>query len=256
MQTKNITFVLVSAIVNLLIAGGLGIIDSSAKEIEGLVSGWLFDEGAGKVAEDVSLNGHDGEIINAKWIDGKFGKALEFGPSNSYVRIKHHEDFNLNSYTIAAWVRCGLQADWQTIIAKTNGQRNYGTFVIPNDGGIHFSLQDPEDTRINSKAKVTDGNWHYVVMTVKEGTLCGYIDGKKEETECGEPPFNKVDVTIGADGSGSRYWMIGAIDEPAIFNRVLDEAEIKGLMSKGLSGALAVESKGKLTTVWCSIKIR
>ena len=45
---------------------------------EGLVGAWLFDEGKGNVAKDASGNGHDGEIRKAKWVDGKFGKALEF----------------------------------------------------------------------------------------------------------------------------------------------------------------------------------
>jgi len=255
MQAKNTKFVLVNAYVILFIAIGLGIIENSfAGGLEGLVGGWLFDEGTGKVAKDASLNGHDGEIINAKWVSGKFGKALEFGPDNSYVRVNHHEDFNLESYTIAAWVQCELQATWQTIITKTNGQRNYGTFVRPDDGNIHFSLQDPADTRIDSKEKVTDGKWHHVVMTVFKGTLCGYIDGKKEETKCGEPPFNDTDVTIGGGGGGTRYWMMGAVDDVAIFNRALDETEIKELMNKGLLGMLQLEAKGKLATCWGDIK--
>jgi len=247
--------VLVSAYVSLVIVMGLGIVEmSSARGMEGLIGGWLFDEGTGELAKDVSGNAHHGEVITAKWVAGKFVKALEFGPSESYVRVKHHEDFNLESYTIAAWVRCEMQTVWQAIITKTNGQRNYGMFVIPNDGGIHFSLMDPADTRINSQEKVADGNWHYAVMTVEDGTLCGYIDGKKEETDCGEPPFNDTDVTIGAGGGGIRYWLIGAVDEPAIFNRVLNEAEIKELMNKGLGGILALEAKGNLVICWGSIK--
>jgi hypothetical protein len=91
-------------------------------------------------------------------------------------------------------------------------------------------------------------------MTVEKETLCGYIDGKKEETKCGEPPFNDTDVTIGAGGNGSRFWMMGAIDDVAIFNRVLNEVEIKEFMSKGLSGMLQLEAKGKLATCWGKIK--
>lgn len=254
MQVTNIKFILVGAIVGLFIAMGFGfyIENSSAKKIEGLVGGWLFDEGGGKAAKDISGNGHDGEIINAKWVAGKFNKALEFGPSDSYV--KHHKDFDLKIYTIAAWVKCGKQATYQTILTKTNGKRNYGMFVKPNDGNIHFNLHDAADTRIDSQKKVNDNQWHYCVMTVEKETLRGYIDGEKEETNCGEPAFSTADVTIGAGGDGIRYWMIGAINEPAIFNRVLDEAEIKELMSKGLDGKLKLEAKDKLVTCWGSIK--
>ena len=38
-----------------------------------------FDEGKGKNAADGSVHGHDGELIeDPAWVDGQFGKALEF----------------------------------------------------------------------------------------------------------------------------------------------------------------------------------
>ena len=44
-----------------------------------LLGQWLFEEGAGKKVEDSSGQGNDGELIGKpKWVDGKFGKALEF----------------------------------------------------------------------------------------------------------------------------------------------------------------------------------
>jgi len=43
-----------------------------------LVVAWNFDEGSGNVARDITGNGHDGEIKDAKWVEGKFKSALEF----------------------------------------------------------------------------------------------------------------------------------------------------------------------------------
>ena len=38
-----------------------------------------FDEGKGGDAADGSIHGHDGELVqNPSWVDGQFGKALEF----------------------------------------------------------------------------------------------------------------------------------------------------------------------------------
>ena len=46
---------------------------------ESIVAAWLFDEGNGKTASDSTGNGHDGSIeAGAKWVNGRFGKALEF----------------------------------------------------------------------------------------------------------------------------------------------------------------------------------
>ena len=45
-----------------------------------------FDEGSGKVAEDSSGNDRYGEVGKAlKWIDGEFGKAVEFDGGQTYI---------------------------------------------------------------------------------------------------------------------------------------------------------------------------
>ncbi len=151
--------------------------------LEGLVGAWFFDEGKGNIAEDASGNDHSGKINDAEWVDGKFGKALKFDGDGAVV-IPHSDDLTLEFFTIAAWVKCKNQGTWQTIITKTGEDegaqpRNYGSFVVPNNGGIHFSLQGG-NTKINSAEQVTDGNWHYVVMTRdKKGKMRGYIDSKE-----------------------------------------------------------------------------
>jgi len=236
------------------------LLSESHAKLAGLVGAWLFDEGKGDVAKDASGNGHDGEIRKAKWVEGKFGKALEFNGDGAVV-IPHSDDFTLEFFTITGWVKCQNKGDWQTIITKTGEDepaqpRTYGTFVVPNDGGIHFSLQGG-NTKINSKEKVTDGNWHYVVMTRdSKGMLRGYIDGKQVvEGASQKPGVNNEDVSVGACGGGMRYWMIGAIDEPAIFDRPLSETEINDLMNKGLQKSLAVDASNKLAATWGDIKV-
>ena len=92
----------------------------------------------------------------------------------------------------------------------------------------------------------------------KEGKRRGYIDGKNfGEVDAGKPGENDEDVSIGASGGGVRFFMIGAIDEPAIFDSVLSEVEINDLMNNGLKKTLtltAVSASHKLTTTWGYIK--
>ena len=73
--------------------------------LEGLVGAWLFDEGKGNVTEDASGNGHDGDIRKAKWVKGKFGKALKFDGDGAVV-ILHSDDLTLGFFTITRWVKC------------------------------------------------------------------------------------------------------------------------------------------------------
>ena len=42
---------------------------------ESIVGIWLLDEGQGKSVKDSSGNGNDGEIVGAKWTNGKFAKG-------------------------------------------------------------------------------------------------------------------------------------------------------------------------------------
>ena len=71
MKRFKLTFLIMSLlltfVIQSVIAGG------------GPVAHWTLDEGTGKSAKDVSGDGHDGELVgDAKWVDGHFGKALEF----------------------------------------------------------------------------------------------------------------------------------------------------------------------------------
>ena len=54
---------------------------------------WLFDEGKGTAAKDAAGKGLDGVIKgNAKWVNGKFGKALELDGKTAYVEIPKHKN--------------------------------------------------------------------------------------------------------------------------------------------------------------------
>lgn len=54
---------------------------ATALDTDGLVGAWLLDEGKGDTVTDASDNGLDGKISQGKpkWVNGKFGGAMEFG---------------------------------------------------------------------------------------------------------------------------------------------------------------------------------
>ena len=66
---------------------------------------WLFDEGRGAEAEDSSGLGNNATIEGgAKWVDGKFDKALSLDGSDDYVEIPHDDSLNVGAeHTIALW---------------------------------------------------------------------------------------------------------------------------------------------------------
>ncbi|MFC1719289.1 hypothetical protein ACFL6S_36910 [Candidatus Poribacteria bacterium] len=76
---------------------------------DNIVAAWTFEEGSGKVVGDVSGNGNDGELMGgAKWVDGKFSKALDFDGSSNYIEVPFDESMrviNEGDFTIAAWYK-------------------------------------------------------------------------------------------------------------------------------------------------------
>ncbi len=75
---------------------------------------WLFDEGNGKVAKDISGNGNDGTLTGAKWDTGKFKDALEFDVGK-FVDCGNGDSLNLedSDLTIGAWIKQNDFADFR-----------------------------------------------------------------------------------------------------------------------------------------------
>ncbi len=102
---------------------------------ESIMGMWLFDEGSGKVAEDFSENGNDGEIFGKpEWVDGKFGKALEFNGESDWVQIPDDPSLWVSTeVTVMAWIKPERYAcpgtQWQGILAKANNPRSYSVYT-------------------------------------------------------------------------------------------------------------------------------
>ena len=80
-----------------------------------------FDEGKGKVAKDQSKFKNDGEIRNAKWVNGKYGGGLEFNGKDAEVRVEDSKSLDLTELTVEVWYnpgKDGVGPGWKVIINK------------------------------------------------------------------------------------------------------------------------------------------
>jgi len=230
-----------------------------------IVGIWLFDDGQGSVAKDSSGNSRHGKITNAKWTnEGKFNKALEF-PGNSSVDIPSDKGITVNTHTVMGWVKAGMAPGWQTIVGKTSKEgRNIGIFIVPNEGVIHYSINPPaglaQHWTQNGTKVVSDKKWHHVAMSYDEktGVVKGYVDSEVDaDTKTpftGDLHHSDTPLTIGSDGPWEYFMVNGIIDEAALFNEVLEQAQIREIIEKGMRLVSAVSPAAKLTTTWSSIK--
>ena len=236
---------------------------------------WLFDEGTGKIAKDLSGNGNDGELKEGtKWEDGQFGQAVIFDGKDDYVEIAPSPLFNPEEFTVTFWMH-------PTAVGGNNpAGKGSATLLIangnPGDGGGanwwfefwnggNFEFKSCQAGCAAATTPVNKPNEWYFIAGIYNGTEYElYIDAtfkSKGPNKVGAP---EKGLLIGSGlcpaghGCDGGYFK-GIIDDVAMFSAILSEADLKTLMEEGVGkvlGVAPVESTGKLTTTWGNLKRR
>ncbi|RKU30862.1 hypothetical protein C6497_04085 [Candidatus Poribacteria bacterium] len=239
---------------------------NAAIEADTIMGMWLFNEGTGNTAKDSSTNGNDGKIEGGvKWVDGKFGKALEFNGSDGWVSVAHSDTVGFTkgtSFTITVYFKGTKVAG--SLVGKNYEDTSQALpwFLLWNGGGdnkvtLYLRNTASQSFRTDSTSQIGDDKWHFVAgrADAKAGKISIWINGKKES----EADFDKNDGYGTSEGVlhiGRHYdrYTNGIIDEVGLFNTALDEEDIKTVMDNGLEEAAAVDPIHKLATTWGSIK--
>ena len=261
---------LVLALISLIAVCSIFSVRAGAIDQKAVVGLWLFDEGEGDIAGDLSGNGNDGSIVQSNWVDGKFGDAIEFTGSG-YVEIPASESLNsiADEITIAAWIKFIDLTAWARIITRG---------VFQDKGNLQFILactDQPEfvNLELHSKGQVfaiwtqhvlEEDAWHHIAYTSDGVQLKLYVDGSLKMTAGSGEPLNKVDDQSlffgsgindpgGAPGSAQRFK--GALDEVAIYSEALPEDDVNDLMLGIQVADQPIKPCGKLATTWGNVRI-
>ena len=230
---------------------------------------WGFDEGGGDTAKDSSANGNDGALMDKpKWVDGKFGDALEFD-GNSYIDVGNAESLQFDGdVTIVFWAKPeDVAVGRQNIVCKAYGGE--GCLTQEPNGVMSFYWGDcggncepyVEVTRPPAGTVVSD-EWIHVAMVrdVTESQYRMYKNGEVVASgtwnkcgghPCGDSKASDLNLYIGHGYAGK---FRGILDEVAIIGAVLSEKDIKDVMDNGFEVVSAVSVADKLTTTWAKIK--
>jgi len=222
---------------------------------------WLFDEGNGNIAKDSSVNVNNGKLIGVpKWVNGKFGKALEFDGVDDYVNVDYNSSLKLgNTGAISVWFKpSALNVDTHNIVSY-GGVHYDNEFLLNQEGAASFlGYWKTPGPSVSVSPAFSVGEWTHVVLTNDKGNLKVYLNGvQKGNGSSGGDITNDYPVYIGADPIAWRT--SGIIDDVVIFNVSLEEADVQTLMNKGLKeslGVSAVDLSGKLASTWAGIKAR
>ncbi len=250
---------------------------SDAQLDEDTIAGmWTFEEGKGKTVTDLSGNGTDGEFVgDLKWVDAKFGGGLEFDGADTWVKLgtkgedktlaaldfKESEGFSVHAWVYAAEAPNGKCVIWKGLGCSTWSQFLLGTGAHENgensaSAAFHIRIANGGAKLEVLGDEVPAKEWVHLVGTWDGAQLHIYVNGELQNSEDAKgPPWpSPEEVYIGADpGCGKRCQWNGIMDEVAIFNVTLTDAEIAKL-GGGLESALAVEAAGKIATTWGQLK--
>ena len=220
---------------------------------DGLVAIYTLNEADidGKVVKDV-FGGNDAELVGSlKSVEGATdatGEALEFeGKAENFIQIPELGEFehvSIECYALEAQFGGiqGIVSTWQWAAGKVHFKFEGNQIQVHKNDGVKIRLNAEADT------------WYHIIYTsnTKDNELKLYVDGELvDEGNAGATPELMNERRIGSEHDG-RY-LIGMIDNVRIYDRILEEDEVKqNFESK--SDQLPVEPAGKLSTTWGYLK--
>lgn len=264
----KVRFLLIGVII-LFVAGLLTTIGDAKIDPDTFIGLWGFDDGGGDTARDSSGNEHDGELMaNPKWVEGKFGGALEFD-GNAYLNMGNAESLQFHGdVTIVFWAKPeNVAAGRQNIVCKAYGgegcltQEPAGTISFYwGDGG--GNTEPYVEVARPPGGTIASGDWMHIahVRDVGSRQYRMYKNGevvaqggwnKCGAHPCGDSTPSALNLYIGNGYAGK---FRGILDEVAIIGAVLSADDINRVMESGFEGVSAVDAAGKLTTTWATLK--
>jgi hypothetical protein len=212
--------------------------------------------------EDVGMMTH---WVVADTVEGD-ATALQFDGIDDRVTIPYDPSMPIESFTVSAWIKLPQPAGRAAIIARGEDDNSFNLswqlYVKPN-GTLEVMLEDSNEQNycyplnncmpmgtctVTGDLFVADDTWHHVAVTRNtSGILALYIDGENRAgcEETGIPSSNNFqDLSIGCtygfigpppNGIEPPIWFFpGIIDEPAVWNRALNQDEINVLFASGI----------------------
>lgn len=204
------------------------------------VAQWKFDEGQGTSVFDFSGNGNTGTMTNmdagTDWVDGKFGKALDFDGVNDYVNLGPGGNYDGNEGAISMWIKTTSGSVIKFLCGdRQTGSTNYLQVWI-NNGIITTRINNTIAYNATGSSINNDGKWHNIVSTWGANGIKQFVDGVLDgENAYGGAWISGSDFRLGSieiyQGDGSNF--SGIVDNMKIYNYALTNEQIKVNYNEG-----------------------
>ena len=217
---------------------------------EGLVLHLGCDEQSPALtAKDSSGSNNHGKPSGVQWTpNGKRGGAYEFTKDGDQIVVPNNPSLNPAKLTLAAWIKTTTaDGKWSRILDKSF-DKGYALSIAGDWKGDtyrrglacfetgSFSNPTPGANYIQTKTKLSDGQWHLIAATFDGLGKQLFVDGRPDGNsfrlnDLESMMSNDFDLVVGCnrstppDESGMSFR--GIIDEPMMWNRALSPEEVR-----------------------------
>ncbi len=200
--------------------------------ISNLIAHWPFNEGAGTIAHDISGNNNHGTILGSpNWVDGVSGKALELDGTQG-VSIANFSMPDITTFNL--WIN----GNQHTVDQYFFNLSQFTLRRLPDSDAIRIAYNNGTSTvgiSISDAFKDYDGEFFMLTLQLvwATGVLNTYKNGVFHNTITLTTPVKPDTGTLYLGvRSNLTLGLIGIIDEPRIFSKVLLDTEMALLYSK------------------------
>lgn len=203
-------------------------------------------------AENASdeVSGKKVKLVGARFVKDRFGNdkyaIYVLGNESSYVNLGTHKSLKPETGSISLWVNvehpswAGTGAYYNPIIITKNASGNdfyeaYAMYYLlyPKRITAVLAQDSTRDLSITTRNTLVMYTWHHVVMSFDKDTFSLYVDGELElslKKKFAVKYLEGDSVLIGNSGNRkNNRWMMGAVDDVEIYDRVLTPAEVSSL---------------------------
>lgn len=229
--------------------GHICCMDYSVPQPVGLAALWEMDDPAGQPAADASGQGHNGTIQgNPLRVNGVFGNALQFDGNDAITITGYKGVSGSQPRTCAAWVWVDPTVTSATLMRwGSSGVGKLWQMRLMPLGSAAVLRLGVDSGWATSTTPMNLGRWVHVAAVLPEGAsntsdLRLYIDGRREPAEKIDVVATEIntapqeDVRIGTNGT---EFLVGKLDEVAIFDMALSDEQISRLYSLSARSFLA-----------------
>lgn len=229
---------------------------------------WRFDEGEGTIANYESsgykkqykayLKSSSDKL--PKWIDGKYGKAVEFDGKSNFVETDFPGIGGSDSRTVCFWVKADKEKNGYAIITWGSFEKFGATWQISlnptkEDGPLGRIRCGTHRGQVIGTQDLRDNKWHHVAVVLYGGPeadvsthILIFIDGKLEnayrksirQIDTDIESEKAIKVQMGKNAAANfnpntiHKYFKGGLDEVYVFNYALNPDEIREIIKNKL----------------------